>query len=439
MVTFDKIIGLLTKSLYLTLRVFLIFVIPLNILFSNLFGSYNTDILLIVSILLYLISLLITKQILSTEENKQKNAKIFLFISLILSVVLSLILFNNMPIYIYALGILYFIFLLYDSVKNSTRKENLDRELNSTIKTILIFIVLIVLAKISLDKPAVSLNRYLILYFLISLVYLCRINIKSEYESMYHDTINKSKNMVLFNIISVALIAFLYLSKDITYIIINGFKYFAGIILKFAEFVITKIIYYIAYFFVFLISKTPLFKKKIEYEDINISDIESTKIVLESSSGSNIIGYIIKSLLLIFFILIIIKIIKAIYKKIAEYLTKQSETEDTEEKEFVYEGGYLLNNIKNRIQNIMNKLRSKEELYYIRKIYKNNVNKLISKGYMFKKYYTPNEYIKKLPQEQVKELKFNELTKAYNDYRYGHNMSVKYKQYSESEYNHNTE
>lgn len=439
MVIFDKIIGLLTKSLYLTLRIFLIFIIPLNILFLNLFKNYNSDRLLIVSLLLYLISLIITKKILYKEKDKQKNTKLFLFISLITAAALSIILFKNMPIYIYAVGIIYFVYLLYDSVKNSTQKENLDKEINTTIKTIILAIILIGLGRIFSDNSTIGLNRYLILYFLISLVYLCRINIKSEYESIYHDTLNKSKNMALFNIISILLITFLYISRDITYVIISGFKYLVNIVLHAIGFIITKIVNLILYVFVFIINKTPLFAKQITNKEMNISEAEeSTELVLESSSSSNIIETILKVILIILFVIIIIKVLKIIYKKIIGYLIEHSETEDTEEKEFVYENKYILESIKNKIQQIISKYKNKEELYYIRKIYKNCVNKLIAKGYIFKKYYTPNEYIRKIPLEEINELEFRDITKVYNDYRYGQEMSINNKHNSKIGYKNNT-
>lgn len=413
MILLDNIIGIVIKGLYYTLKTFILFIIILLYIFEN----YNSNKLLVISFLFYLICTFISKKIIKHKEVRKKNNKIILLCLIVVSTGLSKYAFCFMPVEIYVLGAIYFLYFSIIAFRSNLEKEFLSDELRNATIILVLSISLILFAKLMSDKNIPILYNHLILYFLTSVIYISRINLNKEYSLIDYDTINKKKNIPLFNSITIILIFVLYFSR-------NFIKTLIKVISLYIVPIIYKIFYFVLYLFAFVFDKlfAPLLRK-VNLEKL-FGDRANDQMKFDIDTTSNetaiqVIEFIVTIVFFVIILIIIVKIIKEIYKTITNYYLKHFKTEDYEEKEFILENN-ILKKIKERLINILNK-NVDENVHPIRKRYKEAAIEFIKRGYKYKKSTTPNEYINQISKEEICELNFKNITDEYNNYRYGKN------------------
>ncbi|MTI70502.1 MAG: hypothetical protein FH751_09660 [Firmicutes bacterium] len=275
-----------------------------------------------------------------------------------------------------------------------------------------------------------NLETYFIGYFLISILYLTRLNLLNVYSNTRVNMINKKRNLMKFNIFSSTGVLVLF------FLIFNNtlkIKYF-NIAFEIFWNILVKILYPFVYIFykiaIFLRKRTAKFNLE-ENDLLKINDGNGNKGVFESLKqiAPERFITIINAIFKWGFILIITGIVIYIMWKLTkEILVRLKETSDNanEEKDYIYNKEDIKKNLTksikkvyNTISNIFSKEESKEKLSKVRIVYIQVVNNLINKGYKYKTFFTPNEYLMKFNKDKITYNNLSTLTKYYNKDRYG--------------------
>lgn len=384
------------------------------------------------NIFLYCVIMYIIVNIFSKSVCKYNlNKYIKLIISSVIigtSIVIPIVLINRAwDMYTFILSIT-FLIIAVKSILYADNGLDKDAELNnfiySLVGLLIVFIFINIFKDIVSSNYIICFRKYLGIYFIIGFSSLARLNLVEQYEQNNQISINKDKNIVRVNIISLIIIGVSVMAVSSQYL------------KKSLIFVFTKLVYFFVNVFGWIFNL--LFSDKFQ----KIKEIEPKyKIVSEEEGFIAAAGRIFGDLkeeikdyvprevreitatgvkIGIFILVIAIIIISGyvIYKKLNRKTKIEKDFILEEEKDFIFS----LDDIKDSFRNIADKLQDvlkDKKLHPIREIYIGCVSKLNDKGIKYRKSYTPNEYSDVIKKESLQENGFDTITAFYNNMRYG--------------------
>ncbi len=269
------------------------------------------------------------------------------------------------------------------------------------------------------DKTVIAFGNkvidFIIIYFAVSAFYVVCINFNEHFEGK--NTINKNKNLFMFNFLVAAITTiFTFFKQELLYLV----KLFYDFVEPATDSLLEKISsaftsfmerFFNSDFMLFVGDRINKMKDHLGNEQKPLPEIPEEEVLEKVGEVADF--SVIYNILQILFIAGIIFIL---YKSLRSYKHKKIKKKSFEEKEFIFKKDDFLNDLKNTFKNILIK---KEIIPKERLIYKKTVNKLIEEGYEISKTTTPNEYINSISVEDINKYKFDLITSDYNDYRYG--------------------
>lgn len=279
-----------------------------------------------------------------------------------------------------------------------------------------------------------KLNELFVIYVGSSLSYFAALNIERAYNKRNSNTLNKVNNIRIINLISNFLIL-LFLIFSTTGVFGFWKKLFSTATFRLIGTIFTKAIEILLYPIIFLISKIgELIFKNGDFsilERLNSgktpSEIEKMAEEPLTSKSQVILEKVFLFVKCTIIALVVYIIIRYIVKAVNSMRSLKIDDEDEEEREFITSpkdiAGRMKEAVKELMYNLTNLFSRPDDkflgLHKIRRIYIDIILILNEEGYEFKKFYTPNEYLFTLKKTKFKDSGVDELTRIYNDLRYG--------------------
>ena len=330
-------------------------------------------------------------------------------ISLCFSVGLSLISFYTYDWYVILAGIVYYAFGSYLFLTVCNKKVYLQDE----IKIILFVLVYasIVCFFMTYDALYYTISSSGLFFVMFSVVYCIRTNVITEYEHNTTETIQKEKNIIIVNLVSLFASVGCFLIRnhivDILMLVILGFVYgcyFAVKVLVNLLLSCTNMLFYVLNFI-----------PKVNVEEANAESFFAVVDEYLSDYGHQYIPpnytwlYIVGIVVGIFFGYLLIR------KLYRHFTSKEDDSHTYEEKEYIFDSSELLKNVQDKLK----QLKAYAQLSKVRKQYIQTVNKCIEEGYQWKESFTPNEYLRSMDRDKiVQKYDLENLTQQYNEERY---------------------
>lgn|GEM_PF-1467393 len=269
------------------------------------------------------------------------------------------------------------------------------------------------------DKTIIAFGNkvidYILIYSAVIVFYVVCINFNEHFEGK--NTINKNKNLFMFNFLVAAITTiFTFFKQGLLHLV----KIFYDFIEPATDSLLEKISssftsfmerFFNSDFMLFVGDRINQLKEHFGIEQTPLPELPKEEVLekVGEVADFSVIYNILQ-------ILLIAGIIFILYKSLGSYKHKKIKKKSFEEKEFIFKKDDFLNDLKNSFKNI---LRKKEILPKERLIYKKTVNRLIEEGYEISKITTPNEYINSISIEDINKYNFDIITSNYNAYRYG--------------------
>lgn len=273
---------------------------------------------------------------------------------------------------------------------------------------------------------------YLPIYFIIQILYFARSSLLNAYRGKNINTINMTRNVRIFNIISSLITLTILLLIMTNFFGAGDFKIVSGA-MSFILKVIEKVLRIVFYPVLLLLSKVAqLVSKKLDkYSDLFEKTLSSFGDRLDSRHDElffienpivNLIFVFIKWTIFAVLVFFILFFIFRKMKDISPY--KVDEIEEGEEKDFVLTIKNVKHILNKRVKNLISKIVNRKtndlgSLHIIRRLYIEVILKLNKKGYRFERCDTPNEYLSNIDDNRYVNAGLNKLTQYYNEVRYG--------------------
>lgn len=419
MKTINQIFLYIIHSVYYMLGSALIFIGLCDSMFEM---SVNFNILIILSMVFYFAIFILSDRYERHRDMDLLENKKFIAAAIAVSLISGVFLGFEEGLFMIIFTIGYFIIIMITAVK-ANRDDSVD-SINSSVyfKMIKSFGLTVLLASFYVSNTKIiafgnKVIDFIFTYFAVTIIYVICINFNKHYDSS--SSINKDKNLFLFNFLAVFLIsAFTFFRKQMVFAV----KTFNEFITPGIDLVLDKSLTYVVAFIerIFAIDLMLFLEKGIgsgqgertaeEVLDIEEGPMKLAEEVIETADSNILYNIII--------VVLIIGLVFVLYKSLKSSSSKRSKKKGFEEKQFIFKRDDFLNDIKNSFKNIFKK---KENLSAERLIYKQTVDKLISEGYEIYNTTTPNEYINSINSEDIEKYNFDNVTSDYNAYRYGKN------------------
>ncbi len=427
----SRLFNLIIKGVSETSTVF-IYGILFIFLFLEIDSHVLIDNLMILSLINFLLAHALDFYIFRGNKLNNRKKYTYVLIALVLSIVSALITSKETRI----IPFIIYLIVWYKSIVNITEEKDFQSIKKMFIISLLLYLFIIFILGITNGESATTqkLKAFFPIYVGASLSYFAMINLESVYSKKDSNSLNKRKNIRIVNLISNSMILIFLLST------LTGFfgiweKVFSSKIFKGFGSVFQKVMEVVLYPIVILTTKLAefIFRKadlsRLEQLNSGKASEEIEKVAEEALSSRSqfiieIIFTIAKWGIIIFIVYIILfYVIKAINNKVLSRI----EEDDEEEKEFILSSKDIARRMKKSFKKLFsNAFRLFSEsngdtlnFHIIRKIYIDTILTLKKKGYEFKNHQTPNEYLASLEQSKYINTGISELTKVYNDYRYG--------------------
>ena len=423
----NNISNFVIKSLFEAHRIFLIGTILCV-------GFFSTDDISKISmslLFLYTFLVLITSYVLTEITFKKGNGetsyrKTSTMLGLIISLALVFFM-KDTNITFKAYYFFYFMILWINGIKiylDSDTSSSYTQKFITSLVAILLTVVTIAITHWNCIFG--NLGRYFLPYLFIWLVLMSRMNLNEAYSSNEKNTIDKSKNTFKFNLFTLILITIISLPSFI-------FKFNPTNLLNFAlsgfNYLLKGFSHVFALLYKFL-GKFANGEERVSEFQSNVAENlgnetqESLDFLNNPYKAATITVEVIKWIAIIAFTIFltvyIYKLLKDIFK------SKDANIKSDEIKDFILTKEDMINNLKNPFNNlykniskILKKEQNDKKLPIIRKLYCDSLEFLISKGYKFKKHFTPNEFLESIDEDNYKNNNFDKLTSYYNEARYG--------------------
>jgi len=423
----NDISNFIVKSLFEAHRVFLIATILCIGLFStNEINNISLSLLFLFTFLVLIVSYIITGITFKNSDGETNYRKLSSILGLIISFILVLFI-RNTSVTFKAFYFFYFVILWINGIK--IYFDSYDS--SSYTQKFIISIVVILITSITIsithwDWISENLSRYFLPYLFIWLILMSRMNLHEAYSSNEKNSIDKSKNTLKFNILTLILIAFISLPsflfkfnpKNLISLISKGFYY---ILLGFGY--IFTMLYNLIGKFTHSEERYTEFQKKLT-ENLGEETQQELDFLSEPYRAANITVEVLKWIFIIAFAILLTVYIYNLLKD--SFKSNKESNKGDEIKDFILTKEDLLNSIKSpfsnlykNISNIFKREHDDNKLPTIRKLYCDSLIFFSNKGYEFKKYFTPNEYLDSISEEKYKDNSFDKLTNYYNKARYG--------------------
>ncbi|SCG83644.1 hypothetical protein DW1_2077 [Proteiniborus sp. DW1] len=328
-----------------------------------------------------------------------------------------------------------YLIIWYKSILSITDKRDFQSTKNIFIISLLLYLFVVFILNITNGYSATTtrLKSFFPIYVGATLSHFALLNLESVYNNKKVNSINKNQNMRIVNLISYLMVS-IFLVFTLTGFFGLWERIFFSNIFKGFGVVIQKAVEVVLYPIVLLITKLVelIFKKsdlsRLKQLNVGKTPEEIEKIANETLSSKNQViidrAFSIVKLLVVGLIIYVILfyLIKAIKNKV---LYSNLEDEE-EEKEFILSYKDIPIKMKKSFRKIFAKISelflensSVLNLHIIRRIYIDTILTLRGEGHEFKNHHTPNEYLSLLENTKYINTGIYDLTKVYNDYRYG--------------------
>ena len=412
----NYIFNIIIRTIFFTIKNTLLFSLIYFILISN---DFNNMLIMPITMFFYLLISFGNDLWQKYYYKSIIETKYFLIFIFIFTVASSILCFYKTSIIRIIIGVLYFIYISFDSIKRADGEFSIGVEL--TIFILLVFVAFSLLFSATQiygdNLPLVAYGNdimdIIFIYFIAAILYFTSRNFNTNYECA--NSINRYRKFAVFNFFSCIFLFIILFFKDKIILAISLMYEKCD---KVVTFILNKMIYVSNYiiggFMKWLYSDSKRALDELlpqETPEDLAKEIEEVKDIVENvetTGNLTVIYEIIMAVLLILFIVLL-------YKKIKSK-TILNKSKANVEKEFIFKSDDLLKNIKSKINNLFTK---KEELAPERLRYIKKVNILISKGYKIEKSTTPNEYICGINENDINENDFDKITDEYNTFRYG--------------------
>lgn len=428
----NKAVDMLLRAYFESIRFFIIIVTIVGLYY----GEFPVE-----GIFIFTLTIFIISHIVSITSSKLSKTKLnFLKISL-LGIITSLIaVYFSLPnesVYFKSCFFIYFFILWKKGMNFLINEEDLVMYRN---KFILSLIIILILTLITFGLGASDwyfniLSKYLISYIAISIIFLARTSLIEAYNKKYSNSINKNRNILVFTVLSTAIVLLIVLLTSTDFFGLGEVwvvDYISNLIVNLLSIIIYPIILLLSNIVIkfreYILTKNPVtispkgdlaimqqFYTE-EYKDsIAIKAIEILKWVI----------------ILVLFALILYYIYKA-FKEL--YFEVQDEEKEWEDREFILSVNDIKKGVKNQMVNLISKIKRVfkktngfNELPIIRRVYLETILKLSKRGFIFKNYFTPNEYLSQITDKKYIDAGLDILTDYYNEARYSNNKITKSK------------
>lgn len=424
----------LIKGSYDVFKTFILFIAIVAFFFSNIPRDFSLRIIITNGVINYIFSLALIYVGYKKLNMKKLLKGIFPFLAVVISLLFAFYT-NDYSITLKFLTFIYYIYMWKRGI-DFTEEDKTPQMFTSELVLLYIEIFLIgffVNVFGSRDLYLMLIKKYLLVFIVLSILQLMRLNLTTVYEGVNINTINKSKNILRFNILSIVIVSLILILVFTNYFGFGNLNYVIDLLKRIYQ-IFGKVIITVMYPLAWLLAKiSKLLNLSFpEREDNSETEVEESKMQdMYDQEGSLNIEPILMVLKWSVFIIIGLVIIYIMYKKIRNiYISNKSTSSKDMEKEFVLSKRDIKKGIKkrfNQINNIISKYmegNNLKNLPVIRRLYAEKVIKLNKQGYEYKKHYTPNEfkdYINSKKEEKSLEL----LTKYYNSARYGNKNITK--------------
>ncbi|MBS4537108.1 hypothetical protein GOQ27_01460 [Clostridium sp. D2Q-11] len=277
-----------------------------------------------------------------------------------------------------------------------------------------------------------KLSPYIFIFVVISLIYSIRSNMYSAYNNI--NSINKKKNLKRFNILSnIFIILMIFILANLTFDFLD-IRLVIEKSLPIVKTIFYPIVLLISYIIYFLGQLFKLLKvnKKFEVPEMEID--KSKEMEVELHVNQNPTAQLIITYIGWISVAIIIIVIGYIIYRLTKDIEKSCEDEDSfveEEKEFILKKKDILDGIINRVKGRKSEGINHKELNIVRKLFIEISLIMIKKGYVFKKEYTPREFLRQ-DRGNIDETEF--IVSEYEKVRYGNKSPTKEKIHKLIEY-----
>lgn len=417
MKTINQIFLYIIHSVYYMLGSILIFMALCDSMFEM---SADFNILIILSMVFYFVMFILSDRYEKHRDMDLLENKRFIAAAIAVSLISGVFIGFKEGLFMSIFTFGYFVIIMITAVK-ANRDDPVD-SINSSVyfKMIKSFGLTVLLASFYVSNTKIiafgnKIIDFIFIYFAVVIIYVICINFNKHYESS--GSINKDKNLFLFNFLVVFLIsAFTFFKKQIIFAV----KMFNEFITPGLDLVLDKISTSVAALIERILSSDLMLfleenigrgqgeRTAEEILDVEEGPLELAEEVIETVDSNILYNIII--------VLLIIGVVFILYKSLKSYSSKRSKKKGFEEKQFIFKRDDFLNDIKNSFKNIFKR---KESLSAERLIYKQTVDKLINEGYEIYNTTTPNEYINSINSKDIEKYNFDNITSDYNSHRYG--------------------
>lgn len=376
-----------------------------------------------------IINVIVTKLL---KYNLNKYFKIFISVAIIaVSVVLPIKVINKTwDMYTFFLSINFTLISLKSILYANDGLEREQELKNFTISLGLLMFSFMIVWILRAQVPEVyiqCIKKYLAIYFLMGVIGVTRLHLVEEYKKSNSIFVNKDKNILRVNIISILII-----TVSLTLVSMEQ-------LINFLSVVFFRIHYYSVKFFGYILNglfgnsadnlkndlanrtakpikgDEPLTILGVGYKRFEEFTEEMRDYIPQQVKKINTIPLkILTGIVVIIFILCIVYVI---YKKL-NFKPKVKEKIADEEKDFIFSLNDLKDPFKKLSDSIQEFLNNKK-IHPIRKIYIQSILKLNETSFKYKKWYTPNEYSKIIENNYEDKKEFGTITQYYNELRYG--------------------
>ncbi len=434
----DTISGFLLRTISIVLRYILLPFTFAVLTFQRFISGLSINSIFVLGLINYCLSFFISFAFSKLPNKHLKLRYIMFFLSIIVSFFTSFFFIDNQEILIRLISFIVYFFLWKKGIENYIDDEDIETINNSIVISIILFLVtgsLVFFFRFSLWYFS-EIKLYLIFYFIITFLYLARTSIIDAYNKKMARTVNKKTNIFIFNCISTINVTFFSLAVLSNFFGLGNLAFFNSIGNAFYNFIgklLMKLLYPVISIFAklseaikesFNINILKSFQNMKENTE-DISQIMDFKDQYNETIGDLIINFTKWFVLIVGFIVIAYLIfinIKRLYSR-----TKEVDTADGEEKEFILTAEDIKKGFRKKLNELFSKLSSEAKKNYnnetklpiIRRIYLDVITMLSKKGYEYKKYYTPNEYADLFDGNELHSSELGTLTNYYNKVRYG--------------------
>lgn len=401
------------RILFEGLRYFILMIIIIGMLTEDIF--IDRMIIFIYSILI--VSNFLGDSLLVKAKKSNDMNKLVPIIGILISITLGIYStdLKLMPI----IFIVFYLFIWMQGLKITIDIDGNEDILRKIVFTILIgglFSIDIILGSIRWYMN--DLYPYLILFIVVSLVYLMKSNIYTAYSTM--NSINKKKNLRRFSLLSnIILVALIFMIINLSFDFID-----LGVLTDKIYPILKTIMYPIVLGVSYILSLLGKFFKLFGFNN----EFEPNEVDLDVPEGENPVDMMVTqdptAAMILTYLgwisvgLIIFGIGYLIYR-ITKEIINTNEPEDMiieEEKEFILNRRDIINGIKNKLKRKKSNEVDKESLNIVRNIFLEISLFMIEKGYTFRKNYTPREFISQ-NKNNIDEVEY--IIDKYEGVRYG--------------------